>query len=540
MYLTKMNSPEINITERVPTDDKEKYLVFPITSSFTTGSRSIPHNQRPNGLLTKTVKTIMAQAKKTALKANPKVDQLDRDKKNLYKGKYLEMSLRKKLPKQIDESEFLDGTKDPSHSLFRAKITQKNPLSFQGNEKGKPNINTLFSSKSVKSMLHRKPIRSKKSDRVITTEPRRNSIGKPNPASVQLLKSEFNKFFTILDINSRLQLNYSRFSILLQSMNFIENPYKKNYEERELTLSAWKLLGGETFKAISRVNAYFFCLAVINFYDKSMQSHRFPPGLGRIVDKIFCIRKDEIKKIHSAFYKFSENRRNNLSSESPQNRNILKKNLSFEARPDSGSPLEVPLENISPTTVKDFSKNKNQKYQNEIIEEDTNCFTKLLKHSTLVDRPDFIIEENNSNNQSFITNSRLSLKLTTQVFQKYSKSRHEHRNSNRSLTYAFKNDSFMEIDNSKMKDQEIRDGKRHESQKAKRNYRDFAIKITDNEKDIGKVVVRVKGPSGQEVLVLDKLGFSMEKLEDLIAKYGLSEKQVEMVNRKVEEYLHKR
>ena len=63
-------------------------------------------------------------------------------------------------------------------------------------------------------------------------------------------QKEFNDNFAILDIDKTGFINYSRFSILLQSMGFIEHPLRKTPEERELILKAWRLIGGCESKLI--------------------------------------------------------------------------------------------------------------------------------------------------------------------------------------------------------------------------------------------------------------------------------------------------
>ena len=57
------------------------------------------------------------------------------------------------------------------------------------------------------------------------------------------LQKDFNYNFSILDADKTQMLNYSRFSILLQSMHFINCPTDRTLEERSLILKAWKMIG---------------------------------------------------------------------------------------------------------------------------------------------------------------------------------------------------------------------------------------------------------------------------------------------------------
>ena len=286
------------------------------------------------------------------------------------------------------------------------------------------------------------------------------SVMNLDKSSIKIAKKEFDKYFAMLDSNNSSRLNYSRFSILLQSMNFIKNPQRKSYEERELILQAWKLIGGDTHKMITKGNALVLCLAILNVHEKFMPTHKFPVGLGKIINKIYCVRKEEIKNIHKKFKKFCENRQNNLDSQSPSCRNILRKNLSFEMRPNSGSPVGALLNTqTTPESVKILNCSNVEKIthrkpylQESIIEEDTDSFLKLLKTSSGViesHRPEIIEQEiDNSINQT-VGNIRLSLRLTTQIMKlskghEFVNKGHRSNRSNRSLTHIQKSENIFD------------------------------------------------------------------------------------------------
>lgn len=389
-----------------------------------------------------------------------------------------------------------------------------------------------------------------------------STLPKTSNSKIEALKQDFIHNFHILDSDKTGFLNYSRFSILLKSMLFIENPLHRTKEERELTLKAWKIVSGHDNKLAWKNNLFTFCCCLMNLYDKSLPTHKKFIGTGLIIDGIYCVRKEEVKIIHKTFGLFYENRRNAFTSTSPDNRVTLKKNLSFEDKKFCFSPQstkEFPNLQLKSSNSTDSIKNScstndknisNRKIMQESIEEEDTeqggaLSLNALKQSktqttfntngnfnNIISNIEFQVKECESLSSSFNDNSsqnggaqRLRVRLTTQVRQVSPQdARHHKRNSNsinRSMTIVDKNASFMHFDN--MRHTEFLE----DIDVAKKNVRrsvpmGFKFNIEKEKSDNHNVVLNIRLPSGvREIIVFHEDEYNQTFVDELVKKYEL-------------------
>ena len=100
------------------------------------------------------------------------------------------------------------------------------------------NSQTTFSSteKSLTKALFLKKLKTPHKPRSNILKSSKDAKAQPGP--ITNLQKDFDHNFEIVNTSKTNFLNYSRFSILLQSLWFINNPHRKTIEERELILKA--------------------------------------------------------------------------------------------------------------------------------------------------------------------------------------------------------------------------------------------------------------------------------------------------------------
>jgi hypothetical protein len=277
---------------------------------------------------------------------------------------------------------------------------------------------------------------------------RKSSIYKGRNSQISEFQKDFNTNFSILDIDKTQMLNYSRFCILLQSLFFIGSPSQRTKEERSLVLKAWKIISDSERKVIWKGNAFTLLLAVMNLYDKSIQTHNDASGFGKMVNGIYCLKKEEIKTIHKTFSIFFRNRHRTFSSTSPENRAVLKKNLSFEEKNKSFSPTQ------DLTIRKTLS---NSILQNSIIEktieshsEEISEVDQFTENSRVVE----IKELDSSKSSELGLKGRLRIRLSTSIVHSRSFGLKLKEKLHRSITLINKQFSNFEENDSKSKDGE--------------------------------------------------------------------------------------
>ena len=136
-----------------------------------------------------------------------------------------------------------------------------------------------------------------------------------NSKSDQVLLTKFKKSFqeqfSNLDIEKSFKLNYSKFLLLLQNLGLTSKSPQKINIHRKLCIEIWNLIGGfqENFVHFSNLQTILLC--IMNFKILSLPTHHYSPSLGYLVNGVYCVRVEEILKIHQKFLPLYEEK--NLS-----------------------------------------------------------------------------------------------------------------------------------------------------------------------------------------------------------------------------------
>lgn len=340
-------------------------------------------------------------------------------------------------------------------------------------------------------------------------------------SQVSELFKDFNHNFSILDADKSQMLNYSRFSILLQSLHFIKSPQERILEERSLILKAWKLARNSEDKYIWKNNAFTLCMCIMNLHNKNIQRHSQPLGLGKMVNGIYCVNKDEVRSLHKLFFIFYENRKNIFSSVSLENRATLKRNLSFEQKKtklehdSSLSPCILKLSHSLELT--------DHQIQSSVLNLDSDS---RVNDTLMMDGENSKIvgiREQDSLNESLNESTlkgRLRIRLTTQVLQKNTVK--PERTTNclyRSMTLKLNNsESFV------AHDFRGRDGEDVDLYKSKRNFTTgHKVLVNFKEDDDGKVILQALLPKGvHEIVMFRKDELNEGLVEELVSKFDLA------------------
>jgi hypothetical protein len=433
-----------------------------------------------------------------------------------------------------------------------------------------PGVRSKASKLSLESPIHSavkksknhclKPSKKSKLIPIIPTSPiptrrypKRSIHCKSRSSQIKILEKDFLTNFGILDADKSGLLNYSRFSILLQSMFFIDSPMRKTKEERELTLKAWKLITTKDSNSVWKNNAFTLFLSIMNLHDKSLPTHSEPPGLGRVISGIYCVRKEETKNIHKAFVRLADNRRKTYLSTSPENRPMLRKNLSFEDKRLSISPERDEILGLQQTKSVDLKQNSAEKVKitinqpgGSISEEETgNPYKDTIKALSVVvyehsgrelSRNTGMKESdsiNISDNDFSISsnNSRIRLRLTTQICGRApsgqkERFRRDSTSSKRSFTAVDKDTHFEWLMNKRFEDGEETKKREDTKKSSKENRKSLPLKLTmrreDEDAKSGKIIMNVLLPNGvQEVLLFYREEVGEGFINECLEKYGM-------------------
>jgi hypothetical protein len=398
--------------------------------------------------------------------------------------------------------------------MFNANTTTNSRSQYLSVLNPKLNIKSykLIRSKLIQPISSNKPLKNFNEDILKDSKPTSCK------ARLSKLKKDFNENFSILDINKSLLLNYSRFSILLESMGFIENPFKKTAEERALILAGWKLAGGSESKHVSKNSCYALCLSIMNISNKSTKSNK-PNSPRAVTNPAPPSTKNEALGIHQKFLKFYKNRENFCNSGSPESRNILQKNLSYEEKDyiynsflkDSCSNLR---QNNSAKVSKSMSNDPPKTEPGPQINEVQSDIPDSSK--VPVDPLSIKINENDAsffseNNFKNSCSPRLSLRLSSQIFGRPQKDLNIKRNNRRSTTSSYE---------SRLKSKPS-----------------FDISL-DHEAD--EVILSVKLPLGdKQIAVLNKNEFNESVSDTLIDKFQIPEEYEKAFKEKITQSLAK-
>lgn len=348
-------------------------------------------------------------------------------------------------------------------------------------------------------------------------------IKESNSKISQILK-DFNYNFSILDADKSQMLNYSRFSILLQSMYFINCPAERSLEERSLVLKAWKLIRTPEDKYIWKNNAFTLFACIMKLHDKSFPSHKDASGLGKMVKGIYCVKKDEVKNISQAFNIFYENRKRTFTSTSPENRALLKRNLSFDIKKGKSSNIcDLLSSELKTSRSLEFT---DQQIQSSVLYKDTDS---RVNDTLYIDGVNSEyskiagIKEQDSLNESLndsVLKSRLRIRLTTQVMQKNPKKIQNESNCLfRSMTVNLNESQSFVAGDLRGKDGEDTDfcrGKRNLTSASK-------VHVRFREESGGNVILQALLPNGvHEMIVVRKEEIKKTLIDELVNKFDLT------------------
>lgn len=178
-----------------------------------------------------------------------------------------------------------------------------------------PRSQEMRRQQSVDEILY-KDAKRRQTQTPIDLGPKSNFSPSPiNSKSDQVLVTKFIKSyqeqFTKLDIEKSFKLNYSKFLLLLQNLGFTSKSPQKINIHRKLCIEIWNLIGGfqENFVHFSNLQTMLLC--IMNFKNPSVPIHHNSPSVGYLINGIYCVRVEEILKIHQKFLPLYEEK--NLS-----------------------------------------------------------------------------------------------------------------------------------------------------------------------------------------------------------------------------------
>lgn len=210
------------------------------------------------------------------------------------------------------------SSKQPKKSESESSSTEKLPFKPTVNQKSRELIRT----EPIDKHLYEDALRriNKEPEAPPKTQKEKFANAKSIEVLAEKLEKEFNSTFEALDPDCRGRLNYSVTVNFLQQLYFInnnpENP--RNDDEKSLVVKMWRLLGGDESGTVSKENLKTFVLAVMDCYISNEagdnEASNLTTSIGKLVDGEFVLLKNEVNRLHRAFYMFYENRSSHKTS----------------------------------------------------------------------------------------------------------------------------------------------------------------------------------------------------------------------------------
>lgn len=195
-------------------------------------------------------------------------------------------------------------------SLAKAKAPARAPPDLNPY---KPQVNArsrdLFRDQKVENILYEDALR--RSTRSCTSTPSMQETfisAKSQQVLLEKFKKDYEEHFLYLDIDGTSSINYTKFTTLLSNMNFISRSSAKIHKQKQLAIEIWGLIGGEESNSVSFFNLQSILTCVMNFKDPLIPPHSGPPGLGQLIDGVYCVRPEEVLKVHQKFVLLFEER----------------------------------------------------------------------------------------------------------------------------------------------------------------------------------------------------------------------------------------
>jgi hypothetical protein len=204
--------------------------------------------------------------------------------------------------------------------LAKAKTQQKPP---PDPHPYKPTVNQrskdLFRGQRVEQLLYEDALR--RSSRSLTSTPvmqEKFISARSEQVLLDKFKKDFEDHFAYLDTNESSAINYTKFTTLLANMNFISRSSVKIHKQKLLAIELWNLVGGDESGSVNFFNLQSVLTCVMNFKDPTIPAHSSQIGLGQMIDEVFCVRPEEIIKIHQKFSLLFEERTQSRKASIPE------------------------------------------------------------------------------------------------------------------------------------------------------------------------------------------------------------------------------